>query len=448
MAKTSVIGLGFIGLATAVYLASKGHHVVASSNEKEKVEKIKDGEVPFFEPDVKETLRNALDNRRIDVVLGREAAVLNSDITFVTVGTPSKSNGSANLRFIKDTSKEIGKALKKKGSYHLVVIKSTVPPGTTQNIVKPLIEKYSGKQAGVDFGLTMSPEFLREGAALYDVANPDRVVIGEYDKRSGDLLEDFSRELYGSKVPVVRICLASAELSKYASNVFLATKISFINQMAQIAERLEGVDVNDVAKAMGLDPRIGGAFLKAGPGWGGSCFPKDTRSMVYFSKQLGYNAGLTKEVINVNNQQARRIVELAEEEVGDLLGKKVALLGLSFKPDTDDIRDAPSLRIIELLLSKGAKISAYDPAAMENVKRIFGSKIIFAKSATDCLKDADCCLIVTEWAEFQKLKPDTFKSLMHTAVLVDGRKMYDAKEYSKQLKTRAIGFGPIPRKKK
>ena len=445
MKKVSVMGLGFIGLATAVYLASKGYYVTASSNQKEKLRRIENGEVPFFESDVKKFLDSALESKLLRVVLGREEAVLNSDITFVTVGTPSKPDGSSNLTFIKETAKEIGKALKKKDSYHLVVIKSTVPPGTTEHVVKPLLEKYSGKKVGVDIGLTMSPEFLREGSALYDVANPDRVVIGEYDKKSGDILEEFSVELYGKKMPILRMNLASAELSKYASNTFLATKISFINEIANISERIEGVDVADVAAAMGFDPRIGSLFLKAGAGWGGSCFPKDTASLVNFSKKLGYEAKLTKAAISVNSRQAERMVELAEEELGDLKTKRVALLGLSFKPETDDIRDAPSLKIIDLLLAKGANIIAYDPVAIANVERIVGNKISYSKDVRQCLKNADCCLIVTEWCEFKDITPDDFKKLMRHPVVIDGRKIYDGKEFSKQVKFREIGFRALKR---
>jgi UDPglucose 6-dehydrogenase len=359
----------------AVHLASKGYTAIASSNEQQKVEKIRNGSVPFFEPGLEQMLRSALRNKKLEVAHGRESAVLDSDITFVTVGTPSRRDGSCDLTFIKETAKEIGKALKKKDSYHLVVIRSTVPPGTTEHVVKPLIERYSDKKIGAQIGLAMSPEFLREGAAMFDVANPDRVVIGEFDKGSGNVLEEFNVQLYGNKVPILRMNLASAELTKYACNVFLATKISFINQIANICERIKGVDVNEIAHAMGLDPRIGQAFLKAGTGWGRSCFPKDTCAMVLFSKRIGYSAGLTKEVINVNILQAKRIVELAEEELGNLREKKVAVLGLSFKPETDDIRDAPSLRIIEILLMKGAKVTAYDPVAMENARRVFGNKI-------------------------------------------------------------------------
>lgn len=441
MRRVSVVGLGFIGLAMAVHLASKGYNVLASSNDKQKVKKVAHAKIQFFEPRLEQMLRSVLRSKKLKVVHGRESAVLNSDMTFVTVGTPSRRDGSCDLTFIKETTKEIGKALKEKDSYHLVVIRSTVPPGTTEQVVKPLLERYSGKKIGKQIGLAMSPEFLREGAAMNDVANPDRVVIGELDKKSGNLLEEFNLQLYGNNVPILRMNLASAELTKYAANIFLATKISFINQIANICERIKGMDVNEIAHAIGLDPRIGQEFLKAGAGWGGSCFPKDTRAMVQFSKRMGYSAGLTKEAIKVNILQAKRIVELAEEELGNLREKKVAVLGLSFKPETDDIRDAPSLRIIEMLLMKGAKVAAYDPVAMENFRRVFGNKIEFSENIDKCLSEADCCVVVTEWKEFQKLNPDYFANLMRKPVLIDGRKIYDSQAFSRKLKFRAIGLG-------
>jgi UDPglucose 6-dehydrogenase len=442
--RVSVIGLGFIGLSTAIYLAKQGHDVIASSNDRSKVDMISKGKVPFFEPEIEPLLKKMLKNHKIRVVVGREIAVLETDITFVTVGTPSLQDGGADLTFIKSTAKEIGVSLRKKKGYHLVVVKSTVPPGTTEKVVKTLLEQYSGKMAGKDFGLVMSPEFLREGSALYDVAHPDRVVIGEFDERSGNIFERFNRDLYNGKVPILRMSLASAELTKYASNAFLAMKISFINEMANVCERIAGVDVTDIANAVGLDHRIGSDFLSAGAGWGGSCFPKDTKALVALSKELSYEPRLIEEVISINSSQAKHMVELAEQELGDLGGKKVAILGLAFKPETDDIRDAQSLKIITFLLSKGAKVSVYDPVAMNNVKRILGEKVHYSKSVDQCLRKADCCLIVTEWKEFKKLSPKFFIKLMRNPLLIDGRKIYDPQIYAKKLKLRAIGLGSNP----
>jgi len=423
-----------------VYFAARGYNVIASSNQQRKVELIRNGVSPFFEPELEPMLKEVLKNRTLRVVVGRKTAVLDTDITFITTGTPSLPDGSADLTFVQETAKEIGEALKLKQSYHLIVVKSTVPPGTTENVVKPILEKHSGKEVGEHFGLAMSPEFLREGSSMYDIANPDRVVIGEFDKRSGNILEELNRELFKNKVPILRMSLASAELAKYASNAFLATKISFINQIANICERISGVDVVEIAGAMGLDPRIGPEFLRAGAGWGGSCFPKDTRALVALSRKLEYEPKLIEEVISINVMQAKHMVELAEEELGNLEGKKIAILGLSFKPNTDDIREAASLRVIEILLAKGAEVTTFDPAAMDNVKKVLGNRINYSKSIYECLENADCCMLVTEWEEFKKLQPSDFTKLMRNPILIDGRRIYDPKTFSKKLKLRATGL--------
>lgn len=439
--RISVVGLGFVGLSTAVYLASRGYVVVASSNEKRKVALIKKGKTPFFEPDLEQLLRAVLKDKKLKVTLGRESAILSTDITFITIGTPSLPDGSTDLTFIKASAKEIGLALRKKPSYHLVVVKSTVPPRTTEDLVKPIIEQYSGRKVGKNFGLAMSPEFLREGQTLYDLANPDRILIGEFDERSGDILEGLMRALYTDKVSILRMSPASAELAKYASNAFLATKISFINEMANICERIPGVDVVEIARSMGLDPRIGPHFLNSGAGWGGSCFPKDTKALVSISRNLGYESRLVEEAININANQAKRMIELAEEELGSLRKKKIAVLGLSFKPHTDDVREAASLRIVEQLIAKGAKVRVFDPVAMDNVKKVLGNKIIYSNSAYECLRDADCCMLVTEWDEFKKLTPKHLIKLMRNPVLIDGRRIVDPRKFSGNLRLRAIGLG-------
>ena len=445
--RISVVGLGFVGLSTAVYFAAQRYNVIASSNQQRKAELVRNGVAPFFEPELEPMLKKVLKNRKLRVVVGRETAVLNTDITFITVGTPSLPDGSADLTFVKATAKEIGAALKRKQSYHLIVVKSTVPPGTSENVVKPILEEHSEKNAGEDFGLAMSPEFLREGSSMYDLANPDRVVIGEFDERSGDILEELNEELYKGRVAISRMSLASAELAKYASNAFLATKVSFINQMANICERISGVDVVEIARAMGLDHRIGPEFLRAGAGWGGSCFPKDTKALVAMSRKLGYESKLIGEAISINVMQAKHMVELAEEELGNLEGKKIAILGLSFKPNTDDIREAASLKIIELLLAEGAEVAAFDPVAVDNVKAVLGDRISYSSNVYECLENADCCMVVTEWSEFKKLRPSDFTGLMHNPVLIDGRRIYDPMIFSKKLKFRAIGLGETSEEK-
>ncbi len=438
----SIVGTGYVGLCTAVGFANKGYKVVASTNNPKKAKLINMGIPPFFEPDLEELTKKAVKNGYLKCVLEREEAVINTDVSFIAVGTPSQPDGSINLQQIKDAAHEIGEALKKKEVYHLVVVKSTVVPGTTQNVAKPIIEQHSNKQCGVDFGLCMNPEFLREGSAMQDTFHPDRVVIGEFDKKSGEILERLNREFYGEAIPpVIRTNLPTAELIKYAGNSFLAAKISFINEIANICRKIPGTDVKTVAKGIGLDKRISPLFLNAGLGYGGSCFPKDVKALIAFSKSLGYDPSLLEAVEEVNNAQPRQVVELARKHLGNLKGKEIAILGLAFKPNTDDMREARSIPVINQLLNEGANVTAYDPVAISNAKSIFEDKIKFASSAIECLENADCCIIVTEWDEFKKLKPENFVKNMRRPVLIDGRRIYDPNQFSEKLKFEAIGRG-------
>ena len=439
--RISVVGTGYVGLCTAICFADNGYQAIASSHDKEKVAMINKSIPPFYEPQLEEILRRTVENGGLRAVHGREEAVLDSDVTFVTVGTPSRPDGSVDLSFIEQSAVEIGKALKKKEGHHLVVTKSTIVPGTTQNLVKPAVEKHSGRKAGEGFGLCMSPEFLREGTAIYDTLKPDRVVIGEHDERSGNTLEDLLREFHGPEVPILRMNLASAEMVKYTNNCMLATKISFINEIANICEKIEGVDITKIANGIGLDHRIGPHFLRAGAGWGGSCFPKDVKALIAFSRDTGYEPEILDAVVKVNQRQAEHMIEIAQRKMGTLRGKKVAILGLSFKPDTDDMREAPSIKIINKLLEEGADVSAYDPKASENARRILGDRIEYCTSAEECIKGADCCLLVTEWEVFKELKPGFFKKNMRKPILIDGRRIYDTETYSKELEFAAIGMG-------
>ena len=322
------------------------------------------------------------------------------------------------------------------------MIKSTVVPGTTQDLVKPILEKESKKKCGSDFGLCMNPEFLRQGSAFEDTIHTDRIVIGEYDKKSGDTLENLYKDFYGKNTPpTIRTTLSTAELIKYASNSLLATKISFINTIANICEKIPGADVKTVAPAMGLDKRIGPLFLNAGLGYGGSCFPKDVKALIAHSKNLGYHLTLLESVENVNKTQPLKAVQFCKELLGNLKGKHIAILGLAFKPDTDDMREARAIPIINQLIKEGANVTAYDPVAIPIAKTIFKNKIQYATSAIECLKNADCCILVTEWDEFKKLKPEDFIKNMKQPILIDGRRIYNPEEFSKKLKFAAIGLG-------
>jgi len=309
-------------------------------------------------------------------------------------------------------------------------------------VVKPILEKHSKKNCGSDFGLCMNPEFLREGSALHDTMHPDRIIIGEYDKKSGDVLDALYKDFYSEETPpTIRTNLPTAELIKYANNAFLATKISFINTIANICEKIPGADITIVAKGIGLDRRINPQFLRAGLGYGGSCFPKDVKALIAFSNQLGYIPTILQAVQEVNENQAKHAVEKARERLGELRGKRIAILGLSFKPNTDDMREARSIPIINQLIKEGASVTAYDPVAISNAKSIFKNEIRYASSPVECLKDADCCIIVTEWQEFKKLTPKDFIQNMRQPILMDGRRIYNPRRFSEKLMFRAIGLG-------
>jgi len=439
----SVLGIGYVGLCTAVGFASKGYNVIASTHDAEKAAKINNGVPPFHEPNLQKLLEETIQNGRLTCLINQtEKAVLETDLTFNAVGTPSRPDGSIDLQFIETSTRDIGQALSQKNTYHMVVIKSTVVPGTTQDIVKPILEKESKKKCGSDLGLCMNPEFLRQGSAFEDTLHADRIVIGEYDKKSGDTLENLYKDFYGKNTPpIIRTTLSTAELIKYASNALLATKISFINTIANLCEKIPGADVKTVAQAMGLDKRIGPLFLNAGLGYGGSCFPKDVKALIAQAKNLGYQLTLLEEVENINKTQPLKAIQFCKELLGNLKGKHIAILGLAFKPDTDDMREARAIPIINQLIKEDAKVTAYDPVAIPTAKTIFTDKIQYATSTAECLKNADCCILVTEWEEFKKLTPEDFIQNMKQPVLIDGRRIYNPEEFSKKLKFAAIGLG-------
>ena len=441
--KISVIGVGYVGLCTAVGLASKGYHVYASDIDSEKIAKINKGIPPFFEPGLQEKLAESIKKSNLEGLVNQtDKAIQQTGFTYVAVGTPSKPDGSIDLKYIKSAAKNIGKALKQKNNYHITIIKSTVVPGTTQNVVLPLLERESKKTCGKDFGLCMNPEFLRQGSAFQDTLNTDRVVIGSYDKKSGDKLEDLYKDFYSPRIPpIIRTTLSTAELIKYASNAMLATKISFINTIANICEQIPGADVKVIAQAMGLDKRIGSLFLDAGLGYGGSCFPKDVKALIACAKAFGYDSKLLESAEEVNKHQPLKAVQFAKKELKNLNGKKIAILGLAFKPDTDDMREARVIPIINQLIAEGASVTAYDPVAKQTAYAIFQDKIQYASSALECLKGADCCILTTEWPEFTKLKPANFSDNMKTPILIDGRRIFNPEEFQKKLKFIAIGLG-------
>jgi UDPglucose 6-dehydrogenase len=410
--KISIIGTGYVGLVSGACFAKLGHKVICVDVDKEKVKKINNSISPIYEKDLEEILQRYKNN--ITATTSYAEAIKNSDITFICVGTPSLDDGSIDLSYVKQAAEAIARELKQKKSFHVVVVKSTVVPGTTQNHVLPLLEKHSGKKAKIDFGVGMNPEFLREGVAVDDFLHPDRVVNGFYDTKT----KEFLRELYKDfSCPIVETSLSAAEMIKYASNCFLATKISFINEIGNFCKKL-GIDVYEVADGMGLDKRIERSFLNAGIGWGGSCFPKDVYALITLGDKKNISCEIMKSAVLVNSQQPLRLIDLLKKHIPVLKDKKIAVLGLAFKPGTDDIRDTRAKPIIDKLLEEKAKVQAYDPKAMYNFRKIC-SNINYCKTSKDAIKDADAVLLTTEWAEFRKLD-------FTGKIVIDGRRVKEA----------------------
>jgi UDPglucose 6-dehydrogenase len=390
--SVSILGTGFIGLCSAACFAEKDIKVLASTHNEKKAKMINEGKAPFYEADLQEMMDNIKVNKPelLQCLLDPVKAVLESDISMITQGTPMREDRSIDLSYIESTAREIGEALKQKDKYHLVVVRSTVVPGTSRNLVGKIITDVSGKIPGKDFGLCMQPEFLAEGRSIEDTLKPDRIVIGEIDEKSGTMLQDFYEYFYGDHLrncPILRMNLESAELVKYGNNCLLSTKISYANEFANFAELVPNVDVSQVMKGVGLDYRINSRFLRAGVGFGGSCFHKDVNAIKAWSKSNGYTSRLLEAVLDINDDQAIRIVEIAEELAGKLSGKRVSLLGLAFKPGTDDMRQAASIRVVNELRKRGVTdIIGYDPKANETAEVELGDKIKYADSIEEALR--------------------------------------------------------------
>ena len=415
--RISVIGASYVGLVTAAALASKGHDVIVVDIDETRVSMINRKKSPIFEEGLDDMLSSCIESNRLKATRDYEE-ILATDITLICVGTPSNPDGSMNLSYITESAGDIGRMLGAKSERHTVVVRSTVVPGTTKGIIIPALEQNSQKKVHVDFDVAVNPEFLQEGKALQGFFNPDRIIIGEEERRAGDMVE----KLYeGISAPVIRMGITTAEMIKFTSNAFLATKISFINDIGNICRRL-GIDVYDVVRGVGVDYRIGEHFLSAGIGFGGSCLPKDVKALVYSSRHLGYQARLLESVLEVNENQILNMLRMVEEKLGNLKGKTVCVLGLAFKPDTDDVRNAPALEIIRLLMEKGASVKAYDPLAMPNAKSVLSHKVEYSRDAEEAVTDCDCILVLTEWDEFKN------ESLYHGKVVFDGRRVLDPGE--------------------
>ncbi len=410
--KLSIIGTGYVGLVTGACFAKLGHTVTCVDIDPEKIQKINNSIPPIYEEGLDRLLSE--NKEKISATTDYTSALLHTDVTFLCVGTPSTKNGSIDLSYLKEATKQIATTLKNKKTWHLIVVKSTVLPGTTLAVVLPLLEQHSGKKVGPDIGLAMNPEFLKEGVAIQDFLRPDRIVIGFYDDRSRTTL----RELYeGFSCPLVETSLSAAEMIKYASNTFLATKISFINEIGNLCKKLN-IDAYEVATGMGLDTRIGRQFLDSGIGWGGSCFPKDVDALIAWAKEIKEPTRIIESTKAVNTDQPLRLVNILRKHLPKLKGTTIGILGLAFKPNTDDIRDSRAIPIVEELLREGAHIKAYDPQAMDNFKTLYPA-IEYCSSASEVLS-ADAILITTKWREFTTLQ-------YQGKIVIDGRRMEQAK---------------------
>jgi len=424
--QITIVGSGYVGLVTGTCFAEFGNIVHCIDVDEEKIKNLQKGKLPIYEPGLDILVHKNMKEERLHFSTDLKEAVEKSLIVFIAVGTPPKEDGSADLKHVENVAKDVAKYL---NGYKVIVNKSTVPVGSGKWIHDVIQKNLKGD---VSFSVVSNPEFLREGSAIEDFMRPDRVVIGSEDEQATAIMNDLYSPLYLIETPIVVTNLESAELTKYASNAFLAVKISYINEMARICERV-GADVHDVAKGMGLDNRIGKKFLHPGPGFGGSCFPKDTRAIVQTAEEKGYSFGLVKSAIKVNEDQKKLMIEKIKNAVGDLKGKTIGILGLSFKPNTDDMREAASITIINGLMKEGASVKSFDPVAMEEAQKVL-PKITYCKDTYETAVDADALVFLTEWNQFRSLDLHKLKSLLKKPVIIDLRNIYEPK------KMKEIGF--------
>ena len=419
--KISVIGTGYVGLATATVFAELGNDVIGADIDKDKIDKLNNGIMPIFEPGLQELVERNVKEKRLRFTHNNKEVIGHGDVIFICVGTPPKDNWEVELKYVENVALEIAQNIR---SYKVIVHKSTVPVETGDKVKKIIKDNI---KENVDFDVVSNPEFLREGTAIEDTLEPDRIVIGTDSKKAIDIM----KKLYSPiKAPLIITGIRSAELIKHASNAFLAMKISFINSVARICE-LSGADVEKVADGVGYDKRINRYFLNAGIGYGGSCFPKDSQAFVKIAEKYGYDYKLLKATNEINEDQKKHFVGMVKKALNSPNDKKIGILGLSFKPNTDDMRFAPSIYIIQELQKEGGKIKAYDPEAMEKAKTIF-SDVEFCKDPYEIAKDSEVLLILTEWNEFKELDLKKIKSLMKTPLIIDGRNIYNPEDIKKE----------------
>ncbi|HXH86309.1 MAG TPA: UDP-glucose/GDP-mannose dehydrogenase family protein [Nitrospira sp.] len=416
--QISVIGTGYVGLVTGACFAEFGVNVLCMDNDEKRIARLEKGEVPFYEPGITELVAKGISQGRLSFTTELMRAVDHGEVIFIAVGTPPKKDGSADLSFVEEVGRGIARAM---NSYKVVVTKSTVPVGTGAFLRKVIS---AAQSKTLSFDIVSNPEFLREGSAIEDFMRPNRVVIGSDSERATAVMKDLYRPLYLIETPVVVTDIPTAEMIKYASNAFLATKISFINEIASVCEQV-GANVQMVAKGMGLDQRIGSKFLHAGPGFGGSCFPKDLAALAQMGERAGYSMQIANAAATVNLQQRARMVKKIAEALGGLEGVTIGMLGLSFKPNTNDLREAPALSIAQELMDKGATVRAFDPAALEEASRML-PRLVPCQDAYETATGTDALILMTEWNEFRNLNFDKLKTLMRRTILVDLRNVYES----------------------
>lgn len=415
--KVCVIGIGYVGLVVGTCLAEMGNDVICVDNDEEKLKELNQGIIPIYEPGLEELINSNVSKNRLTFTSDMKNAVASSLVCFIAVGTPQDEDGSADLQYVQQVAKSIGQSIKQ---YSIIVNKSTVPVGTADMVAKIIKE-----QTDVEFDVVSNPEFLKQGEAVNDFLKPDRVVIGSNSQRASEIMQELYAPFLRTGNPVIMMDVRSAEMTKYAANSFLAVKISYANEIANICEKV-GANAEMVRIGMCADKRIGSQFLFSGLGYGGSCLPKDIKALTKIAMENNCDYSLLKAADDINNRQRKLFIDKIVKIFGkNLRGKTIAVWGLAFKPKTNDMREAPAITIINDLLKRGAKIQAYDPKAFEQAKFYFGDKIVYSKSSYDALKNADCMLLLTEWNEFRRPNFEKIKFLMKTPVIFDGRNQYD-----------------------
>ena len=438
--RIAMIGSGYVGLVSGACFADFGHQVVCVDKDARKIDALRRGEMPIFEPGLAELVGNNARQGRLSFTTDLTEPVAQADAVFIAVGTPSRrGDGHADLTYVYEAAREVARAI---DGFTAIITKSTVPVGTGDEVERVMRQT----RADADFAVVSNPEFLREGAAIRDFKHPDRIVIGTDDERAKAVMAEIYRPLYLNSSPIMYTERRTAELIKYAANAFLATKITFINEIADLAEKV-GANVQEVARGIGLDNRIGGKFLHAGPGFGGSCFPKDTLALIKTGQDYEAPLRIVETVVAVNDQRKRAMArKVLAAAGGNLRGKTVAVLGLTFKPNTDDMRDSPSLPLITALQDMGAQVRAYDPEGMEQARSVLDSNVTYTDSAYDCAQGADVLVIVTEWEQFRALDLEAIKTAMTAPVMVDLRNVYPPEEAARfGFAYTGIGRPPAPK---